>query len=287
MQIVAKFNSTCPQCGKYINAGETVEWSKGAKARHVQCPAKASNGNGNGKSDPRFPEFNPPPGVLLASAPPQKTQKRNQKPGSCMNCGSWLKAGEGLLIFCPEDSGCMEHHDHSGYHVACVDPEGCKARREQAREAARKEKEFRAAKAEGKKRGDAFVAAEYQADKDRLTVGLVPLLNSPAGLVIGARIGQDHTGFYKRDMHEATLADGRRVYVEYANGYDDWRTYVYLPQDAALAEVDASLATHPITEIQAREWLSKYEGCCGAELYRRAAGLDPWTDSGLKAKNGS
>lgn len=38
MIITAKFSSTCPKCGQYIDVGSKVEWSKGAKAVHVKCP---------------------------------------------------------------------------------------------------------------------------------------------------------------------------------------------------------------------------------------------------------
>jgi len=37
MTITAKFNSTCPVCGKKIKAGEQVEWQKGQKAKHLHC----------------------------------------------------------------------------------------------------------------------------------------------------------------------------------------------------------------------------------------------------------
>ncbi len=44
MIITAKYNSTCPCCSKCISAGEKVEWTKGAKAKHVICngPSVAS-----------------------------------------------------------------------------------------------------------------------------------------------------------------------------------------------------------------------------------------------------
>lgn len=48
MTITAKFSSTCPCCSKPISAGTRVEWSKGTKARHVECagkPTKAGSGS--------------------------------------------------------------------------------------------------------------------------------------------------------------------------------------------------------------------------------------------------
>lgn len=38
MQIVAKYASTCPDCGGPIAEGAEVEWERGEKARHVACP---------------------------------------------------------------------------------------------------------------------------------------------------------------------------------------------------------------------------------------------------------
>lgn len=49
MVIRAKFNSRCPKCGQYINAGDEVNWTKGEKATHVTCPA-TTNGGGPKKT---------------------------------------------------------------------------------------------------------------------------------------------------------------------------------------------------------------------------------------------
>ena len=41
MIIIAKFSSTCPVCSASIAIGSKVEWSKGARARHVACAGGA------------------------------------------------------------------------------------------------------------------------------------------------------------------------------------------------------------------------------------------------------
>lgn len=41
MTITAKFRSVCPNCHEAIEAGETVIWEKGSKARHPKCQAAA------------------------------------------------------------------------------------------------------------------------------------------------------------------------------------------------------------------------------------------------------
>lgn len=40
MTIVAKFESTCPNCSKRIAVGSEVNWTRGAKATHVECPLR-------------------------------------------------------------------------------------------------------------------------------------------------------------------------------------------------------------------------------------------------------
>jgi hypothetical protein len=37
MKITAKFNSKCPVCKGRITRGTRVEWTKGSKARHLDC----------------------------------------------------------------------------------------------------------------------------------------------------------------------------------------------------------------------------------------------------------
>jgi hypothetical protein len=42
MVISAKFASTCPKCGQPIRMGTRIDWSKGCKAKHVECPSGES-----------------------------------------------------------------------------------------------------------------------------------------------------------------------------------------------------------------------------------------------------
>lgn len=39
MTITARFDSKCPACSRWIHAGDSVEWTKGSKARHTDCEA--------------------------------------------------------------------------------------------------------------------------------------------------------------------------------------------------------------------------------------------------------
>lgn len=37
-QMIAKFPGRCRACGGHLSAGDRIDWTKGAGARHVQCP---------------------------------------------------------------------------------------------------------------------------------------------------------------------------------------------------------------------------------------------------------
>lgn len=39
MKISAKFSTVCPSCNGRIDVGTLVEWERGQKARHIECPA--------------------------------------------------------------------------------------------------------------------------------------------------------------------------------------------------------------------------------------------------------
>ena len=41
MTITARYPATCPSCSQPIAIGASVEWSKGAKARHTSCSTSA------------------------------------------------------------------------------------------------------------------------------------------------------------------------------------------------------------------------------------------------------
>lgn len=48
MVIRAKFNSRCPSCGQFISAGEEIEWERGKKATHVECPSTPKTADHDG-----------------------------------------------------------------------------------------------------------------------------------------------------------------------------------------------------------------------------------------------
>jgi len=112
--------------------GTEIEQTAGGKWVHGECPAS-------------LPEKNP--GKLYAAGPQRSTERRNRKPDNCQHCGAWVAAGAGLLVWCPEDSGCPEHHDYSGYHVRCLDDVACGEARETRIAAAKAERDAQKAHA--------------------------------------------------------------------------------------------------------------------------------------------
>lgn len=112
---------------------------------------------------------------------------------------------------------------------------------------------------------------------DEPTVGVAPTVPwavvahceilGHVGLTVG-RVADSQT------LSVATMADGRRIYQEIASrGFgDDERSSYWLPADVWTQVVAAEIAARGITPEAAREWLTKYRGCVGTELYAYAAG---------------
>ncbi len=126
MTITAKFPSVCAICGGKIRPGDKIEWEKGKRAAHTYCA--------EGREAPKSSQSSKPvaaPEHIIAGAPGgiQHTSGRNRRGDFCRDCGCWVEPGQGHLLFCVEDSGCLEHHDHSGYHVTCLDPAVCATRK--------------------------------------------------------------------------------------------------------------------------------------------------------------
>lgn len=51
MRMIAKFSSTCRQCGKRIKRGEAIEWQRGLGAAHARCATSQAEGFRPGYSD--------------------------------------------------------------------------------------------------------------------------------------------------------------------------------------------------------------------------------------------
>ena len=256
--LTANYPGTCRKCGARFPAGTKINWERGGRSEHVECPAKSAPA---------------PDAPLVGIAPPRPTGKVNRKPGACVDCGAWVASGAGLLIFCPEDSGCVEHHDFSGYHVACADPTACRGRKVENRAARKAASADAAVKAAEKKAAEAAASAAYKTEKDRLTEGLVESSVGPEFLLPRPPCAAaDPNGFYRRALYvvPAAAADGTTpaYVVETADGHDDWRVVYWALPEVARAWRLAHAEKCGIDRARAAEFLAKYAGCAGADVYR-------------------
>ena len=74
-------------------------------------------------------------------------------------------------------------------------------------------------------------------------------------------------------LYAATVADGRTIYrIAHCHQFgDDLRETYYLPSDLWERMMLMEVQLRKITLEEAREWLEKYHGCVGHELYEFAA----------------
>lgn len=250
-KMVARFPGTCRECGRKFAAGAEIDWTKGAGAACAKCFSSKADADEQAVG-------------LVPGGAQHKTAKRNRKADHCRDCGTWIPAGEGELVFCLEDSGCLEHHDHSGYHVVCLDPAKCKTQR--AENIASKKAEVEKQKAAGLVK----LAAAQKAESD----GLAALAEATAGLVkttckIALEGKGEALGSFKQGCYNTTLSRYGSVVVLESYGMDDFRQYFYAPESAVDAAVLAWAGKVGLTLEAAQGWLGKYNGCEGADDYRR------------------
>lgn len=260
MTLTARYNGQCSKCGGRIEAGEQIEWDKASrKTSHTSCPSKPQKLSSGGA-----------PEHLLASAPPSRTERTNKRADYCQTCGTWTSAGKGRLIYCPEDSGCLEHHDFSGYHVICLDPVECETRRVENRASAKKQAEVQAAKAEAEREAEEQTEATGKAALAAATAELVCTICQPTVALAG---GETTIATWK-DVRVTRYATERgTIVVQSVTLYDDWRTYYYVPADVADDAVRAWAERASLTRDEAEKWLAEYAGCYGADDYRRFLAL--------------
>lgn len=95
MTITAKYAATCPCCNGPITPGTQIEWSKGAKARHVSCTPASGTPAGTYLGR-----------VVVADMPRQRTYGRGRWTGC--SCGS-REDSDGVLIPSPRNCRRCEH----------------------------------------------------------------------------------------------------------------------------------------------------------------------------------
>lgn len=231
MTITAKFPGRCARCGRAITPGQQIEWSRGQRPYHTAC-AEAAGTPAAELAGVQGPIAGARGGVR------HDARRTNRRPGKCDHCGAYLQVGQGRLEYCVEDSGCMIHHDHGGYHLYCLDTDACQARHT-AREAAARERIARR-DAENAQR-DAVLALFESAT--------VRLADMEADLYC-----QEHRGDERIELDPGVYGSGRQylligadtVALVHGGWYDDYRTTVrVLPRTA---ELDAAVRACPPVE---------------------------------------
>lgn len=176
MTITAKFPGRCKRCGGWIEAGETVEWVKGAGIRHIECPAKVA-------AKPSSPE------------PRKMTSRYN---GKCVKCGHKITAGDEIYYL----------HGTGAWHVDCEAAKAAEQAKEEKRRAAAP---WRISGGSGYGYGPYTVGDVIQAPRRIVDAGGPEYLTvvraskryySEDGLSFG--VGDDRGYIYTADCREAT-----------------------------------------------------------------------------------
>jgi hypothetical protein len=258
MAFAAKFSGSCSDCGGVISVGMTIETGLGrlgGKYKHSpSCPKQS------GSKQAAAP--------LLAGGPAQRTGKSNRRGGGCERCGTYLEAGKGDLFYCVEDSGCLAHHDRSGYHLYCADKAACDVAREENKRAAVE----RANKATAERKAARELEEAENASFAQLTEGLTRVSEGRWPLDGATRETLLHRGGSRHVRREkVTLSTGDVVYRETISFGDDHREYLYCSRELAEFIWREWLEMNELSSERAREWLAKYRGCEGTAAYEFVA----------------
>lgn len=101
MIIVAKFSSLCPACEQRIMPGSKIEWIKGEKGRHVECPPAGAGAQPAPKAKstsaprcPRLPDHVGERGEFQAEF---RGAKSDRAPIEQIGETRWLRSGKALI----------------------------------------------------------------------------------------------------------------------------------------------------------------------------------------------
>lgn len=269
MRINARFSSICPACHRSIEVGTQVEWTKGSQARHVACPT------------PTTTSTEPKPAATSTESAPIRIIRRCgwQKPAIDSEVGITFRIGpkggehagqvvtvvkQSRSYMSRDDAEDMAGPDDAGWTLTlncrlATDAEAAPVLAREAEAATALEAKRVALEAAKKAEADAKV------EREALVAGLTRTCHA-APVADLVRLHEWKSGMYNCTFSRGTL-NGQTVYVETANGHDDWRTYLYAPLDIVTPIWDAWAQQCNITPAKAAEWLSKYSGCEGAEGY--------------------
>lgn len=235
MVIRAKYNGRCNICGKRIQAGEEIEWTKADGAAHLACA------RGEAKEAAEVQKYNGPTyelcggsgygckgwtkgDVIRASA-----KRREQDPA----CPEWLYIISAKRSYVREDGLSFGVGDDSGYYYTATARAATESEYTPAAERHAREEAVRAAtvaRAAAMKEVEALCrAGEYAGDDD------API---PAGTQIVAREGVQGSG---REV--IVIGDDGSVSWWCSGHYDDYRRSLYVTRDVRALEVARGLIT--------------------------------------------
>lgn len=214
-----RYPGKCSACGQWLDAGAGLLGPKVDGRWTVKhdgtCPARPS-------------KLVASPVYAGRSGGVQHASGRNRRAASCDRCGEHIAAGDGSLVRCIEDSGCMQHHDESGWHVYCLVRAECDVRRAAAISAQR-ERVARAKRASDARRTlrDLVAQGRYHvATQERSTW---PAIRETISL--GSRMAGSETLYLR--------ADGSACYVESScDDYHEWVAPVTDALTSAIQEYD-------------------------------------------------
>ncbi len=282
--ISAKFTSSCTVCGKTIRPGDQITYDPAIRnsSRHAKCKAFVAPADADA----------PIRLIYSSSAPAEVGQAFREVTRRGAGRLLTLVAVDSYYISPREAQRREEDFDdfdcQAGYEYTCYCRE---ATAEEAAPVLARETE-RDAK-----------AAAAAAEKTRMETHIHELSTPPEGwtMIDGAALdysvsisSENGTENFREsaltlpereswtllgeEHGPAPLSVYARLYqvgpyrvLEHGN-WDDWRTAIMVPPELREAYLSREVARRGITVESATEWLAKYRGCMGTQIYEFAAG---------------
>lgn len=166
--------------------------------------------------------------------------------------------------FCKEDGLSFGLPMDEGYFTTTYYRD---ATEEEATALATKEATAKAAKDSAAQQAkDAQMAAETAVRAPLAGLARSDSLGAPTGN--RTEVGHYKSDFWNISIIKIEMPDGNSVYLESASAYDDGRDYLWGTPEILASLYEDRLAKNPISLEEAREYLSKYSGCYGADIHK-------------------
>jgi len=167
--------------------------------------------------------------------------------------------------YCSEDGLSFGLPMDDGYYTVSYYRD---ATEEEATALASKEAAAKAAKDSAAQQAkDARMAAETAARAPLAGLTRSDSLSTPAGTKTSVGTYKSEHG-WDISITRVEMGDANVVYIESAYGFDDSREYLWGTPEVLATLYEARLAERSISKEEAQEYLSKYSGCYGADIYK-------------------